>query len=226
MNQILIDAQYENETRVVVIDNDGAIQYFDYEIEDKKQIKSNIYLAKINKVEPSLQAAFIDYGGKKNGFLPFNEVSSSYYQISNDSHILELQKIQDNNYLDSKENSKNNKTHYFDYNLDDINLSRYSRREVEEILMKQDPPEQEEDIENIVEQKTLKENFSKNLKIQDVLKKDQLILVQAQKEERGDKGASFSSYIFLVGKYCILMPNKLINRGFLGVFLIRILEVS
>lgn len=208
MNQILIDAQYENETRVVVIDNDGAIQYFDYEVEDKKQIKSNIYLAKINKVEPSLQAAFIDYGGEKNGFLPFNEVSSSYYQISNNSHILELQKIQDNNYLDSKENSKNNKTHYFDYNLDDINLSRYSRREVEEILMKQDPPEQEEDIENIVEQKTLKENFSKNLKIQDVLKKDQLILVQAQKEERGDKGASFSSYIFLVGKYCILMPNK------------------
>lgn len=202
MNQILIDAQYEKETRVVVINDDAEILYFDYEIKNKQQIKGNIYLAKITKVEPSLQAAFIDYGGEKHGFLPFNEVNPNYYQISdNNSQISELQEIQ------SDKHSKDN-NNYFDYNQDDINLNRYSKREVEEILMKQDQPDQDEEVENVVDQKNKKDLTNKNYKIQDVLKKGQLILVQTQKEERGDKGASFSSYIFLAGKYCILMPNK------------------
>ncbi len=167
---ILIDALHPEEVRIAVV-CDGKLDKFDFEISSKAQIKGNIYLAKVIKVEPSLQAAFVDYGGNKHGFLSFSEIHHDYFQIPvGDREELEAH-IQNALNAYAIENDKT----------------------VEEI-----------DPKDIVR---LRYQFYRRYKIQEVIKKRQIMLVQVTKEERGNKGAAITTYISLAGRYCVLMPN-------------------
>lgn len=196
--KILIDAVYPGETRVV-IQSQNRIQDFDYENSHKKQLKGNVYLARITRVEPSLQAAFIEYGGDKHGFLPFNEIHPSYF-LPNIKDALE--KNNDGSSLADKMPAINlPEAIEAEEPLGDVNsdLAAIPQEESEQ-LPNDDELLQEEDAERA----TLHEKY----KIQDVIKKGQVILVQIMKEERGNKGAACSSYISLAGRYCVLMPNS------------------
>ena len=200
--KILIDAVYPGETRVV-IQNQNHIQDFDYENSHKKQLKGNVYLARITRVEPSLQAAFIEYGGDKHGFLPFNEIHPSYF-LPNIKDALE----------------KNNDGSSLADKMPIINLPESIEAEeplvegnLDQAVVPQEEAEQSSNDDSLdddllpekeVERATLHEKY----KIQDVIKKGQVILVQIIKEERGNKGAACSSYISLAGRYCVLMPNS------------------
>lgn len=176
---MLIDASYKEETRVVILDS-NYIEGYDIENSAKKQIKGNIYLAKVIRIEPSLQAAFVDYGGNRHGFLAFNEIHPDYYQIpiADRKKLLELQEL--------------NKIH--------------------ETL----PPDEEQNFDQpsyYEEQENTSNQFVKNYKIQEVIHKRQIILVQVVKEERGNKGAALTTYLSLAGRYCVLMPNSLRTGG-------------
>lgn len=190
--KILIDAVYPGETRVVIYDK-NRIQDFDYENSYKKQLKGNIYLARITRIEPSLQAAFIEYGGDKHGFLPFNEVHPSYFN--------------------SEENSAQNGKVLAD-KLPLITLPE----EVEDIAAQEpqntesESPEEtaaeDNEIEAEAEDISNHDDLHQKNKIQNVLKKGQVLLIQIIKEERGNKGAACTTYISLAGRYCVLMPNS------------------
>jgi ribonuclease E len=199
--RILIDASFPEEKRVVLLENHKVIDY-DYELKHKPQIKGNIYLAKVTRVEPSLQAAFIDYGGGKHGFLPFAEIHPNYFNIpvnerdkSNKSIFDNLGEISppDLNNIDHEEEVISHSAHH-SHHEDRI-------EEVRDVTIVNDEVVPFEIAEDSAR------NSYKKYKIQEVFKKNQIILVQAIKEERGNKGASFTSYISLAGRYCVLMPN-------------------
>lgn len=145
--RLLIDAHYDDEIRIAVIDDEGKLSNFEAEYINKRTIKGNIYIARVMRIEPSLQAAFIDYGDDKHGFLPFSEIQHSYFKNVNKSKDI----------------------------VDDQNKN--------------------------------------NLKIQDVIKHNQILLVQAIREKRGNKCAAFSTYISLVGRYCVLLSNEYGKSG-------------
>ncbi len=195
---IIIDAAHKEETRVVVLEN-NALQDYDREAISVKKIKGNIYLAKVTRVEPSLQAAFVDYGSEKHGFLPFGDIHPEYYNLGDE----EKQKLQDL-YApeeacdsDSDENSEDSATKEVATKQDEgaISSGSYS---VED--------ETEGSYGGNIH------NIHKKFNIQDVIKPGQLVLVQATKEERGNKGASMTTFVSLAGKYCVLMANTP-NKG-------------
>lgn len=196
---ILIDAAHREETRIAVLNN-GILQDFDREAIAIKQIKGNIYQAKVTRVEPSLQAAFVDYGSDRHGFLPFSDIHPDFYQISES----EKQKLRD-----LSNNQEEN------HDEDDTPSQHNSRNN-----NPRNNPDAEESIVTgsfSVEDET--ESYSGNIynvykrhQIQDVIKPGQLILVQCSKEERGNKGASMTTYISIAGKYCVLMANTP-NKG-------------
>lgn len=177
--KMLIDASYKEETRVVILDG-NYIEGYDIENSAKKQIKGNIYLAKVIRIEPSLQAAFVDYGGNRHGFLAFNEIHPDYYQIpvADRKKLLEIQEL---NKMEEEPNP--------DQELD---------------------PDQPSYYEDMFHSHN---SIIKNYKIQEVIHKRQIILVQVVKEERGNKGAALTTYLSLAGRYCVLMPNSLRNGG-------------
>ncbi len=203
---IIIDSAHREETRVAVLE-DGILQDFDREAIAIKQIKGNIYLAKVTRVEPSLQAAFVDYDGNRHGFLPFADIHPDYFQLSEaeKQKLRDLAKDQqpkadeDDNYAQNDRDRGNNQNRREDSNDDhseSFTVGSYS-----------------------VEDETGGNNYSGNIhnvyrkyNIQDVIKPGQLILIQVAKEERGNKGASMTSYISLAGKYCVLMSNTP-NKG-------------
>jgi ribonuclease E len=163
---MLIDAGHPEETRVVVL-NDEQLVDFDFESSTKKQIKGNVYLAKVTRVEPSLQAAFVEYGGNRHGFLAFSEIHPDYFQIPQaDRATLE-------NVASADEGEGNGQ----DDDDDDADLARKRAR------------------------------LLRSYKIQEVIKRRQIMLVQVVKEERGTKGAALTTYLSLAGRYCVLMPN-------------------
>ena len=146
--------------------NDQKIEYFDFSVEESKSKKSNIYLCTVSRVEPSLQAAFVDYGEDKKAFLPFDEIHPSYFKIPQSDKVTdEAGEAND----DNVDQEKNNKKNFLD--------------------------------------------FYRKYKIQDVIKKDQVILIQIIKEERGSKGAAVSTFISLPGRYCVLLPNNSATGG-------------
>ena len=162
--RIVVDSSFNEETRVAFI-NGSEIEHFEVDTSsNKKQLKGNVYLAKISRVEPSLQAAFVNYGGNKQGFLPISEISRDYYKIP------------------ESDKKKNN---------DDFVVKDYYR----------------DNEENKKKKFSKKPNF-KRYKIQEVIKKNQIMLVQIVKDERGNKGAALTTFISIAGKYCVLMPNK------------------
>ena len=187
---LYIDASHPNETRVVLKSN-GNIEDYEYESLNSTLIKNNIYLGKVSRVEPSLQAAFIDFGRERHGFLSFNDIQSDYYQIPQsdlDKIKLEEEKVREQ-------------------------LIKESEKEEEKGII-ENKTDIDDSIEKKIDQTTnLEKNFPekkypfKRYKIQEVIKPNQVILVQVLKDERGLKGAALSTFISIAGKYIVLMPN-------------------
>ena len=177
--RLLIDGRQTEETRVVLLSG-TRIEDFDYETENRKQLKGNVYLARVTRVEPSLQAAFIEYGGTRQGFLAFSEIHPDYYRIP----------VEDREALIKADEAVG----------DDEDLEA-NTDDVPETLGGEGADE--EDI--------LPKRQVKKYKIQEVISRKQIMLVQVVKEERGNKGAALTTYLSLAGRYCVLMPNN--NRG-------------
>ena len=177
--RILIDARQTEETRVVLLSG-TRIDDFDYETENRKQLKGNVYLARVTRVEPSLQAAFVEYGGNRQGFLAFSEIHPDYYRIP----------VEDREALIEAETA-------------------VSDDEAED-APEDDAPEtvggESAEDEDIRPKRRIK-----RYKIQEVISRKQIMLVQVVKEERGNKGAALTTYLSLAGRYCVLMPNN--SRG-------------
>ncbi len=212
--KIIIDANFPSETRVVLLDKNNNIENIEFSSFNKKQIKGNIYLAKITRIEPSLQAAFVDYGEDKSGFLPFNEIHPDYYHIPStdkqaDALVGKEISSPEITSEDLAEKQKNNIFHEL-IDSDEIDINAISKMVDDKLQSNIDIEADENDIEHISKESS---NNNKRYKIQEVLKKGQILLIQATKEERGNKGASLTSYISLAGKYCVLMPNKPSHNG-------------
>ncbi|MBA4807516.1 ribonuclease E/G [Brevundimonas sp.] len=171
---MLIDAAHPEETRVAIVDG-RQIEEFDFESRAKRQLRGNIYLAKVTRVEPSLQAAFIEYGGNRHGFLAFNEIHPDYYQIP----VADREAIMAEAHDDE----------------DDDDLGRESTDDDAD-------PEAA-----LADEERLKRRLMRRYKIQDVIKRRQILLVQVVKDERGAKGAALTTWLSLAGRYCVLMPN-------------------
>ncbi len=187
---LYIDASHPNETRVVLKSN-GNIEDYEYEGVKNNLIKNNIYLGKVSRVEPSLQAAFVDFGRERHGFLSFNDIQSDYYQIpqSDLDKIKQEEKVAREKLLKESEQ------------LEEKNLSEGN-------LSVEDPVEKKiENYENGESVSLEKKYPRKRYKIQEVIKPNQVILVQVLKDERGLKGAALSTFISIAGKYIVLMPN-------------------
>ena len=186
---LYIDASHPDETRVVLKEN-GNIEDYEYETIKNNLIKNNIYLGKVSRVEPSLQAAFIDFGRERHGFLSFNDIQSDYYQLPSS----DLEKIK-------KEEEKLREE-----------LAKKSEEEDISIKDSETPPEDNKEkkieLDNQINSDTYKSKIpSKRYKIQEVIKPNQVILVQVLKDERGLKGAALTTFISIAGKYIVLMPN-------------------
>ena len=185
---LYIDASHPNETRVVLKD-EKYIEDYEYENVKNVLIKNNIYLGKVSRIEPSLQAAFVDFGRERHGFLSFNDIQSDYYQIPKS----DLEKIKEEEEKVREELSKESQK-FEDKILDG-----------EENLTIADPVEKIDENNN--NNYTEKKFPSRRYKIQEVIKPNQVILVQVLKDERGMKGAALSTFISIAGKYIVLMPN-------------------
>jgi len=211
--RMLIDARHPEETRVAVAKG-NRIEEFDFESSEHKQLKGNIYLAKVTRVEPSLQAAFVDYGGNRHGFLAFSEIHPDYYQIPKaDRDALlaeEAEHAAEEERLRAAE---------FGYEDDD---------EAEDISEDAGDPEGEADEAHEVgtgsarspvdesaaeELRRKRQNLRRRYKVQDVIQRRQVLLVQVVKEERGNKGAALTTYLSLAGRYAVLMPNTARGGG-------------
>ena len=186
--KMLIEATHPEETRVVVLD-DTRLEELDVETSTKKQIKGNIYLAKVVRVEPSLQAAFVEYGGNRHGFLAFNEIHPDYYQIpAADLEALKKEMLQ-----------------HVEHDNDD-----------DEVFAKQ--AKEDDDVETVSEDNDdamcRPRRFAlRKYRIQEVIHHGQKMLVQVTKEERGNKGAAMTTYLSLAGRYSVLMPKNAHSGG-------------
>jgi len=211
---LYIDASHPNETRVVLKTGD-SIEDYEYEGLKNNLIKNNVYLGKVSRVEPSLQAAFIDFGRDKHGFLSFNDIQSDYYQIPQ-SDLAKIKEEEEREREElQKKGEKEEEKNITEGNLD-INDPVEVKPESEiEITLNESQSDNSINIDEssskeglIVETKKLDTRFrSKRYKIQEVIKPNQVILIQVLKDERGQKGAALSTFISIAGKYIVLMPN-------------------
>ncbi len=291
--KMLIDASHAEETRVVVV-RGNRIEEFDFESEHKKQIRGNIYLAKVTRVEPSLQAAFVDYGGNRHGFLAFAEIHPDYYQIpladrqallkaeaeearrdddiehvetgtdlgpdsdeetvaATEEAVVEAAETVDvvaevppeaeekpktkakrprrtkkaaaeaaeaaSESADGEESSSGEMAAMVD--TDSISEeTRGRRRNADEDDDDDGHPEEKEVIESVGAEDAMEEvpdrqvrKPRKQYRIQEVIKRRQILLVQVAKEERGNKGAALTTYLSLAGRYSVLMPNTARGGG-------------
>ena len=217
--RMLIDARHREETRVAVVKN-NRIEEFDFESAERKQLKGNIYLAKVTRVEPSLQAAFVDYGGNRHGFLAFSEIHPDYYQIpkedrdallreeaehaaeeaalraehdSDDDDVIEHDGDEHDDFDDADHHDDDGE--HDEANSDDGTSDGTSKK----------PRNGNDDQVEALRQRRM--NLRRRYKIQDVIRRRQVLLVQVVKEERGNKGAALTTYLSLAGRYCVLMPN-------------------
>ena len=214
---LLIDASHPEETRIAIKSNNG-IEEYEYENIHRKNLKGNIYLGKVSRIEPSLQAAFVDFGNERHGFLAFNDIQSDYYQIPQaDKDRIKKEEEEARAKL-LEENDKEIVEHAEqgeDINLQDKNSSNGDQDE-ESIGNKASDDEIDSNEENQIEDKP-KNNKSfyrfKRYRIQEVIKPGQIVLIQIVKEERGKKGAALTTFISLAGKYIVLMPNTAKGGG-------------
>jgi len=231
--QLLIDGSHKDQVQVTLVE-DQKIRDFEFESKSKKHLKGNIYLGKVTRIEASLQAAFIDIGFEKNGFLAFGEIHPNYFQIPvADKEALieaEAQVEIDHNDDTGDENShdeENSDTNELDETESNISNDQNDTIEIQENESQTDQEKiDNENEETIITEKekttykrkkgskpSLRRKLFRSYKIQEVIKTGQLILVQAVKEERGNKGAAVTSYISLAGKYSVLMPNSTKTKG-------------
>jgi ribonuclease E len=250
---MLIDARHPEETRVAVLKG-NRIEEFDFESAEHKQIKGNIYLAKVTRVEPSLQAAFVDFGGNRHGFLAFGEIHPDYYQIPQaDREALlaeEAAHAEEEAALraDEDDDDEDLEADYGDDEISHVEEVDAGSEEVstiedgrvengDEEPAGDDEAEDEQDTEIVVDEegepaqrgrrgrgrrqgrgqsrakemdelKAKRQALRRRYKIQDVIQRRQVLLVQVVKEERGNKGAALTTYLSLAGRYCVLMPNS------------------
>ena len=228
--KLLIDARQNDETRIVVLNN-NKVEDFDHETSHRKQLKGNIYLARVTRVEPSLQAAFVEYGGNRQGFLAFSEIHPDYYRIP----------VEDRQKLLAEELGDDDKPSV---------VAEIAAEIADDTAEETDPgavddddagnadmPEAPVDAEDGQEEDTVEESageddngddngdddrrenrrrfarFSRHYKIQEVISRRQIMLIQVVKEERGNKGAALTTYLSLAGRYCVLMPNTYHGGG-------------
>ena len=220
--KMLIDATHAEETRVVVVDG-TKVEEFDFETVNRRQISGNIYLAKVTRVEPSLQAAFVDYGGNRHGFLAFAEIHPDYYQIpAADRDALLAEERAHAEAQEAEEASRGGKSRKSAKaekaeNGDEI-VAEDSRPDGEEAGAS-DAVDKDDSIESVADEdvseeiRVSKKPRSRRYKIQEVIKVRQIMLVQVVKEERGNKGAALTTYLSLAGRYCVLMPNTARGGG-------------
>jgi len=203
---LYIDASHPDETRVVLKSNNG-IEEYEYEDKNKLNFKNNIYLGIVSRVEPSLQAAFINFGKTKHGFLAFNDIQSDYYQIPTGDKE-KLKEVEEKIREDLKnDNVENELTNSENKNLEKNN----ENTEIEKNETKLDIDEEEK---NINAREKLKNSYGiRRYKIQEVIKPGQVILIQVIKDERGNKGAALTTFVSLAGKYIVLMPNTAKGGG-------------
>ena len=191
---LYIDASHPNETRVV-LKSDSNIEDYEYEGQKNNLIKNNIYLGKVSRIEPSLQAAFVDFGRDRHGFLSFNDIQSDYYQIpKSDLDIIKEEEEKVREKLSKESEAK-----------EEENLAEGKLEVDDPIEVEKTENEQTESLDE--ESKNHKRIRFKKYKIQEVIKPNQVILVQVIKDERGQKGAALSTFISIAGKYIVLMPN-------------------
>ena len=195
---LYIDASHPNETRVV-LKSDDNIEDYEYESVNNSLIKNNVYLGKVSRIEPSLQAAFVDFGRERHGFLSFNDIQSDYFQIPQN----DLEKIKKEEEKVREELIKEDEK--TEQNFIDENKNTEENNNGENL--NQDPLEKTP-LENKIEQSKKEKRYpTKRYKIQEVIKPNQVILIQVLKDERGLKGAALSTFISIAGKYIVLMPN-------------------
>jgi ribonuclease E len=256
---MLIDARHQEETRVAVLKG-NRIEEFDFESADRKQIKGNIYLAKVTRVEPSLQAAFVDFGGNRHGFLAFSEIHPDYYQIPKEdreallaeeaAHAEEEAALRaadegDEDFADENDMGTNDLGGLADDFAGDEGVTEIDTSEKDQIAtiegghvengFEYSEEEREESAEGSEEGESSEDRqrrgrrrqggrggrskeaddlrakrmaLRRRYKIQDVIQRRQVLLVQVVKEERGNKGAALTTYLSLAGRYCVLMPNS------------------
>ncbi|SFR80963.1 Rne/Rng family ribonuclease [Sphingomonas jatrophae] len=234
--RMLIDARHREETRVAVVKG-SRIEEFDFESAERKQLKGNIYLAKVTRVEPSLQAAFVDYGGNRHGFLAFSEIHPDYYQIPKEDreallreeaeHAAEEERLRASEH-DDEDDAEGDADGFHaddagddsDFNDEDegvaprpvdVHADEGDEDEVDEGEEEAPRPRKKQSVggdDHAVENLRQKRmNLRRRYKIQDVIRRRQVLLVQVVKEERGNKGAALTTYLSLAGRYCVLMPN-------------------
>ncbi len=198
---LYIDASHPNETRVV-LKSDDNIEDYEYESVNNSFIKNNIYLGKVSRIEPSLQAAFVDFGRERHGFLSFNDIQSDYYQIPQS----DLEKIKEEEEKVREELIKEDEK--TEQNIIDENKNIEENNNGDNgVKVRQDPLETTP-LENKIEQSKKEKRYpTKRYKIQEVIKPNQVILIQVLKDERGLKGAALTTFISIAGKYIVLMPN-------------------
>jgi ribonuclease E len=189
--KMLIDAAHAEETRVVVLDG-TRVEEFDFESQARKQLRGNIYLAKVTRVEPSLQAAFVEYGGNRHGFLAFNEIHPDYYQIPHADREALMREVAEEG------DDENGHGHA-------AAAAAAGDEEGDSVGGLEDDIDVDEEIER------RRRRILRRYKIQEVIHRRQIMLVQVVKEERGNKGAALTTYLSLAGRYCVLMPNT--DRG-------------
>ncbi|UYY57717.1 Rne/Rng family ribonuclease [Sphingomonas sp. S2-65] len=230
--RMLIDARHREETRVAVVKG-NRIEEFDFESAERKQLKGNIYLAKVTRVEPSLQAAFVDYGGNRHGFLAFSEIHPDYYQIPKEDREALLREEAEHAAEEAALRAQEDGDDDYDDHLEADADGEDGVEVVERPGDDEDDSEHDEASEEGGEERgrgrrrgkrsgngdeadALRQrrmNLRRRYKIQDVIRRRQVLLVQVVKEERGNKGAALTTYLSLAGRYCVLMPNTAHGGG-------------
>ncbi len=236
-NTMLIDAAHPEETRVVVV-RGNRVEEFDFEAANRKQLRGNIYLAKVTRVEPSLQAAFVDYGGNRHGFLAFSEIHPDYYQIPVADRLALLEEEEAAVHDDDNGEPASQTEPEVDDSSDDVDAEDVSTVDEdddgEELAETTDADADEQSahdgaengddggndqVESVGAEDAMEAvpergpRLRRQYKIQAVIRRRQFLLVQVVKEERGNKGAALTTYLSLAGRYSVLMPNTARGGG-------------
>ena len=202
---LYIDASHPDETRIV-LKSENYIEEYEHENKNKLYLKNNIYLGKVSRIEPSLQAAFVNYGRQRHGFLAFSDIQSDYYQIPHDDKY-RLKKEEENLRLELKEKSHNaEEVEKIQDRMSDTTSTNNNNNEIN--INEEKNKDENSPVERNNQFNELKKRYGiKRYKIQEVIKPDQIILVQILKDEKRQKGAALTTCISLAGKYSVLMPN-------------------
>ena len=210
---MLIDAVHPEETRVALV-ADGRVDDFDFEAAGKRQLRGNIYLAKVTRVEPSLQAAFVEYGGNRHGFLAFSEIHPDYYQLPQEDREALLREEAELAAAEAEDDEVDDPSEIDAEDDEDIEVENEAEAEAEEDdEASEDNDETEagadkdEKAASEPRHRRKRAHPSRRYKIQEVIRRRQVMLIQVVKEERGNKGAALTTYLSLAGRYCVLMPN-------------------